>query len=476
MTVEELAKKLILLANKETLSKAEHEQAQQIMAELKKSGMSNAEIVKISGGRWKLPTVKGYTSGVKAPKKSDWQDAVSVLSGVISAGLSLEDIDAVLKVQTSLQHKGLAMEEVIELLVAADSASVEIDELVQLYKNASKNGLSFKTMSEAAKFKLDLEANGLTLDSLPAIVKLAKDYGAASKVLEALAAHGSLMQIESEAADAEKKRQDALAQVAAAEQELQVAEEKLGKLENALKELGQVKNLGFGDTELNSLAELAGKFGGPGAVFKALKLHGNLADLTDKVSAAKAKHDTLNAESSRLQTNNSHLSTAVSMCRKLISGYKVGPDGVATLLSIASKYGEPLTILRALEAYGSLKALKDKRAKLEGIIAERERLAAQMEGQYQVGLAHLDELNALAAKVGAGVGELEAKLAADENLWRIGQLLVNPQGVDFDRHAVVALGMSIALSRWASANEKKLPSAGTFKIGVEALVKDLGGA
>lgn len=65
MSIEESAKKFVTLANKETLYKTEHEEVRKLMCQLKKSGMSNSEISKLSGEKWSESTVKGYTKGVK---------------------------------------------------------------------------------------------------------------------------------------------------------------------------------------------------------------------------------------------------------------------------------------------------------------------------------------------------------------------------------------------------------------------------
>ena len=109
MNIEELAKKLITLAKKPILSKTEHVEAQNLMIELKKSGLSNLEIAKLSDGRWSVPTVKGYTDGIKAAEDSPWQDVVALLNSFISTGMSLETANTAVSVMEYLKSHQVSL-------------------------------------------------------------------------------------------------------------------------------------------------------------------------------------------------------------------------------------------------------------------------------------------------------------------------------------------------------------------------------
>ena len=50
MSIEELAKKFVILANKPNLLRTEHEEARQLMRRLKEAGMSHEDISKLSKG------------------------------------------------------------------------------------------------------------------------------------------------------------------------------------------------------------------------------------------------------------------------------------------------------------------------------------------------------------------------------------------------------------------------------------------
>lgn len=66
MDLEAIARELKALASKEKLSSAELDRVKYLMVELKRLGMSNAEIVELTGGRWSESTVRGYTTGIRS--------------------------------------------------------------------------------------------------------------------------------------------------------------------------------------------------------------------------------------------------------------------------------------------------------------------------------------------------------------------------------------------------------------------------
>lgn len=139
--------------------------------------------------------------------------------------------------------------------------------------------------------------------------------------------------------------------------------------------------LGFGEKELVSLSLLAGKLGGPKAVLQALKEYPNLAEIRNRVSKAKSELSALESEITKVNTKHSHLATAINMCETLINQYKFGLDAVATVLSVAEKYGSALDVLKALEGHKKLEALDQERAKREGEVSQLKEEIAQLEGQ-----------------------------------------------------------------------------------------------
>jgi predicted nucleic acid-binding Zn-ribbon protein len=373
--------------------------------------MSNQKISSLSGDKWSESTVKGYTKGVKATDPSPWQNAVALLDNLISTGMTLDDVDTAVTVFQDLKSHGITLTQVIELLLDVDSASMDLGTMVQKHKALKESGLSLKDVANVLALSKELEAKGLSLDSLPVLVKLASSYGEAQGVLEAFSVYGSLEQLKSEVKASKDELHNISQQTDSVKQKLEEAHAELSQLNEPLQSYHKALESGFGEQELDGLASLAAKFGGPKAVLHATKGYTNYLEIKNKVSEAKSELSDLESEINKLSVRHSHLTTAVSMCGTLITKYKFGLDAIATIFSIAGKYGEPLVVLKGVEAYGKLESIQHALTGLEGKIAERRKLLAELEGKREEALEHLESLNEMALKVGAAVAEVEAQLS-----------------------------------------------------------------
>ena len=80
MDLESVARELKMLAARGKLTAPELDRAKDLMAQLKGMGMSNPEIVELTGGRWSESTVKGYTRGVQATDPESWRSTTALFS------------------------------------------------------------------------------------------------------------------------------------------------------------------------------------------------------------------------------------------------------------------------------------------------------------------------------------------------------------------------------------------------------------
>ncbi len=126
MNIEELVKKFVALASKETLSKSENEEARKLMGQLKKAGMSNSEISVLSNGKWSESTVKGYNTGIKTSEPSPWGDAISLLNDLISTGMSLDDVDTTLTIDKDLKSRDVGLDDIVEIFIDTNHDHNEI--------------------------------------------------------------------------------------------------------------------------------------------------------------------------------------------------------------------------------------------------------------------------------------------------------------------------------------------------------------
>ncbi len=475
MNIETMVSRLTNLSAKSTLSKVEHEEVRTLMRQLKAAGFSNDEISEISNGKWTPSTVKFYTPGIKPAQPSPWQNAVTLLDSLISNNMTLGDVETAVAVFKELDSKSTNLEQVIDLLLKVESASVDLDTMVEQHKSLKEFELSPEDIANMLALKKELEAKGLSLESLPTLVKLASNYGDLQKVLEAIAAYGSLEEVRAKINLATNELESLSTQAGSANQKLQEAQARLSELSKPLDAYHKAVELGFGEKELVSLSLLAGKLGGPKAVLQALKEYANLAEIKNRVSKAKSELSALESEITKLNTKHSHLATAINMCQTLINQYKFGLDALATTLSLAGKYGDPLTVLKTIEAYGKLQAIQQKLAMLEGKIAERQELLAQLEGKHKEALEQLESLNAAALKVGAAVSKVENQLENSKDLQKLINLINNPASVDYDAYGPLVLVVAVSLRKWVVNYEHKFKLAYNIKNGLESLISELGG-
>jgi len=476
MTIEQLISKLRTLANQSILSPAQHEEVKVVMKDLKAAGLSNEEISQASAGKWSVSTVKGYCTGVNAPSPSPWQNTISLLGDVISAGLSLDDIHTSLAITNELKSKKMSIDDVVEFLEAADSAGLELANFVAQCKAFKESAISIKDVADIIDANQYMKENGLTLDSLPTLVKLAQGYGDTNKVLEAVSAYGSLQDLQKEIDTSDKDLQLIHDKKTAATNKLLETQSVIQELATPLNAYKQALKLGFGEKELIDLADLASKFGGPKAVMQSLKMYSSFAEIKGNIVGAKVELNGLRAMISETTARNAHLVMAIDMCQKLIVDYKLGPDGVSTIFSLAEKYGQGMEILRAIDKYGQVQAIQKVLNELEGKVDQKATLLAQLVGKYQEALAQLEPLCAEMLKIGAAVSDVEARLLKSKELLKLVTLIYDPISTDLIQYGPLVASVGAALLKWVTSNGKNLNHFYTIKNGLGDLISDLGGS
>jgi len=467
MNIEELAKKFIALASKSTLSKAEQEEARYLMRQLKEAGMSNEEISKLSEGRWTPSTIKFYTPRIKAADPSPWQDTISLLENVISKGMTLEDVELAANVDQYLKNKELTLEQMIDLVIDADSDSVNLRTLVSMHRELKESRLSFKDVAETLSFKKQLEERNLTIDSLAPLVELAKNYGESAQVIEAFSQYTSLIELKEKISAANSELESVNLEQASAYKHLNETQSELSRMQEPLKAYEEVQKLGFSEPELLKLSNLAKKHGTVKEVLKAVKAYAD--------NKGKTKLSNLEAKIGQLETAYSHLKTATNMCDALIHQYKFGLDAISTIYSMAKKYGEPLDVLKAIEEYGKLQVLQHELDELGGKVTQCKELLGQLQGEYRETLDSLESLNTKALQVGAEMGKVEGELAASRQWRQVMNLIKDPVTVDYAEYGPTVLVLTVSLLKWISSNEGRFKSSYDIKLGLQSLIKQLGG-
>jgi chromosome segregation ATPase len=475
MEIDKLAARFVALANKQNLSKAEHAEAQRLMRELKQAGMSNEEISKLSLGRWSQSSVKGYVTGVRAADPSPWQDAVSILNEAINKGISVDEIQSAVGIHDQLTSQGVTIEEVSDLLAAAKSAGVEVKALIEQHEDLKSDNLSTKHMKQALDLKTELEEHGLSLQSLPDVVKLAKNFGVVQVVLEAVSKYGTISELNEELAKTDKRLKSVKSELASETGCLDEAKANLIKLKEPLEAYGNLVKLGFSEAELRQLANITQKYGGVKRAFEAIKAYADYTEICNEISRAQATLTETKARIARLEEQHAHLKTAIEMCDNLIRTYKFGLDAIATIFSVAQKFGEPINVMRAIEAYGKLLSIQQEEIKLQARVPDLRKLIAELEARYQEMLDQLESLNARALNIGQDIGRLQSEIKQSKGLERILNLINDPESASYEEYGPLVLATVVSLRKFVLVHEQRFKFPGSIRSGLDGLIKDLGG-
>ncbi len=475
MNIEELIEKFMILASNDILSKTEHEEARKIMGQLKKAGMSNKEISALSNGKWSESTVKGYTPGIKATSPAPWQDVVTMLNKIISAGMDFEAIDNAASLPYQLEEQGVTLEQAISLLDTAETHSMDLTAMTQLNDELKKHGLSPKDCQETLALKSELEAMGFTLGSLKPLAELAKNYENTQGIIEAVSEYSSLADIKSQTVVVKEGLEILNQCISKAKEHLGDVQKQTSHLEEPLKAYEKAVTLGFGLDEMTTLSGLAEKYGGTEKVLQAVTDVTDHSHYLSMIDKAKAELANIEAKKQQFETQYGHLKMAITICETLYNKHGLGLDAISTILSIVEKYGKFNDVLKGVDSYGNLQELQKEVDKLEGAVAELQSLLAQLEGKNNKALEQLESLNAIAMKTGAEVTKVENRLEESKALHKIVYLISDPASASYQEYGQLVVTILKSILKWVTRNDNHFLYPNKMKSALQDLITELGG-
>lgn len=475
MEIEEAASQLIAFGGKPSLTKSEHAEVKKIMGSLKKAGLSNAEISKLCKDRWSESTIKGYVKGIRSAAQSPWQDAIGLLESVINAGLTLDEVETTVAVHKNLESTDVDLGEVVEFLESAKSSSLDVETLIKQYEAFKASGLSIKEVRGILNLKQNLEQIGLGLGSLGTLLELAEQYGEPHKIIEAISEYGSLAELKEEKIAANRELESAKQDLTSAQKQLQDVKAQIGQSTAPLQAFKKANELGFGQAELLKLSALAKKHSTVQKVIAAVEAYGEYSDITESTNKAKTELSSILDRISKMEADHAHLKSAVTMCDTLLKQYKFGLDAIGTIVSVAQKYGEAIAVLKAVEAYGELLAIRHEQAKAEAKSREQKDLLAQLEAKHAAMLSELDSLTALCLKVGKDIGMLQSQIQSYKGLEKILNLINEPASCGYNEYGQQVAAMLSSIRKWLITHEQKFKYPLGAKSSLDGLLKELGG-
>jgi uncharacterized protein (UPF0335 family)/predicted component of type VI protein secretion system len=524
MDLESSAKELKMLASRQTLTPSELNRAKDLMAQLKESGMSNAEIAELTGGRWSESTLKGYNKGVKANAAQSWKSTTALFSEMLSKDLALDDVSKAISVTTELEGMRSSLTDVVsfmedirkvgtnitQLKEAADMKTrleemstspegvagfvkelgehdVDVPTFVSLFSEWHEAGLMPADARLALTHRAQLEQAGLDIETTSKVVKAAGKFGGYKQVIESLTKYGSLVELNREAQKKRKSLDAQAVQMESHNRELDNAGRKLEKLrkeiataEATLATYERLKSAGFDEKLLREVATAAQKFGTLRQVLEAINQFGSLsaikaaeAEWTNQISR---KQEMLKS----LEAQYAHLKESIELCKSLLE-HKFSLTTISLIEAMARKYGEPIEVMKAIEEYGQLIELRRKivqaKAELAGVEGKVEVLNETYSRQSARNKAMLDQIEILhgkAVEVGRAVGTIEEQLKGDSMACDLLGLLQNPTSAPYEDSLPLILVLLKCFAVWVIMHKSKFRYPSLVSSNLTELLKNLG--
>ena len=246
---------------------------------------------------------------------------------------------------------------------------------------------------------------------------------------------------------------------------------------------GIFKAAGFDEKALGELTKAAEKYGTPRKVLTALNSFGNLSEIKAATEETQGKEKQRRAILKDLEEKHSHLKSAIEMCQKLMQDHKFGLDTITSLLATAKMYGEPIRVLKAIEAYGALKEIKKETDQAKTALAEiKEKVEAEKETYAECNartmavLDHLEALTAKAIEVGQQVGSIQEQIKKDSLARDILNLLQNPTSAGYEDCLPLVLVTLNSISLWANMNKGRFTYFSLLDRNLKEAIGSIGGS
>ena len=518
--LEAIARELKALASKEKLSPAELDRVKYLMVELKRLGMSNSEIAELTGGRWSESTVRGYTTGIRSVDPAPWESAAAQLSEMLSKNLTLDDVRQALGITAELEGMGSSLGEVVGFVKELKERGTTLSQLseaikinsqlervgtspseiagfvqelkqqnidtpafVSLFRSWHKVELTPADAQSAVTYKAQLEDAGFDIEALFEIGEAAGKFGSPREVLEAMAKHGSLEELDEEvqtkrgALDTLATEMESRAQeLAAAGERLEGLQKETVAVEEALATYRRLEAMGFDEKALDELAKAAEKYGGPRKVLTAVNSFGDLSEIKAASEEIQGKLQQQRTTLKDLEGKHSHLKSAIEMCQKLMQDHKFSLEAITTILAVAKMYGDPIKVLKAVESYGKRKAMDEEARQLEARIEQLKKTESQYEARNKAILDQLEALNAKAIKVGRTAGSIEEQLKGDPMARDLLTLLHNPTSASYEDSVPLVLVLLKCISVWFNMHKSKFRFPSLIDKSLQEVLGSLGGS
>lgn len=243
------------------------------MRKLREHGFTNRDIRVIIHDRWKEPTIKKYTRGVKPLSTEERDKLLRSLADFSSEGYAIQDLNDFTIHRQSLDSIGLDYHAILEFVEGNMNKSFNLADLIHLNKLYKNSDPSIEEIIKNSEILEDLNNQGIYDQELFYLNNMARAYGGIKGIYDALEQYGNIETIKK----AEIQTRNNLSI-------LQLEYTKLEGKSTSLKPFVDfaetlITKYSFNLESLDTLVKVAEKYGGSTSILIALTEYNSLHDL-----------------------------------------------------------------------------------------------------------------------------------------------------------------------------------------------------
>ena len=268
---------LLELARIPVLSRRQRDDAVSLMKELRREGFTNRDLAVLVGNRWKEPTIKKFTRGVKVRSTAERDVVLETFSRFTSAGKTLEDVEDYLSVKNHLDSQDLSFEIITTFFIKMTSQEFNLTKLTNLYWEIEKQEYTVADISGGLDVLRSLKLEGILIDTIKELKEATNRFGGLDDFLKAIMTYEGLHDLNAAkalATDLLYQQQLELKKIESEINETQAQALTIISYMNVAESL--VSQHSFDLHSLNTLMGVAKKYSNPSQILEALNSYKNL--------------------------------------------------------------------------------------------------------------------------------------------------------------------------------------------------------
>jgi Arc/MetJ-type ribon-helix-helix transcriptional regulator len=277
---------LLELARIPGLSKRQRDDAVSLMKELRREGFTNRDLAVLVSNRWKEPTIKGYTRGEKVKSTEERDVVLDTFSRFTSAGKTLQDVEDYLAVKNQLDSQQLSIDTIAYFFINMTSQKFNLTQLTNLYWEIEDLEYTVADISEGLNALRRLELENISIETMKELKEATNRFGGLDDYIKAINTYENIQDLsnaKSLAVDLLYEQHLELKKIESEINETQAQALAIITYMNVAKSL--VSQHSFDLFSLNTLMEVAQKYGNPSQILEAINSYKNLGSFKTECEA-----------------------------------------------------------------------------------------------------------------------------------------------------------------------------------------------